>query len=86
MNVIKKNVFVPVAAACGGVLLSADAFAYIDPGTGTLLIQWLFGMAVASLAALRIHWYRAKAFMSGKFGNNSIAENGDGEADDSGSD
>ena len=86
MNNAKIGLFVPVTAACGGLLLASDAFAYIDPGTGTLLIQWLFGMAVASMAILRIHWYRAKAFFSGKFRNTDNGVNVDGEADDAGND
>lgn len=86
MNAVKSSHFASVTVAFGGILLSTDAFAYIDPGTGTLLIQWLFGMAVASLAALRIHWYRAKTFISGKFRNDAVRENTEGETDDSGSD
>ncbi len=85
MNATKSTFFVPAAAVCGGVLLSSDAFAYIDPGTGTLLIQWLFGMAVASLAVLRIHWYRAKAFFSGKFRNTDVGTDADAGVDDAGS-
>lgn len=86
MNIVKRDLFATVTASCGGILLSSDAFAYIDPGTGTLLIQWLFGMAVASLAVLRIHWYRAKAFFSGKSRNTDIDVNVDGESDDAGND
>lgn len=86
MNDAKSGLFVPITAACSGLLLASDAFAYIDPGTGTLIIQWLFGMAVASMAVLRIHWYRAKAFFSGKFRNAEIDVNDDGETDDAGKD
>jgi hypothetical protein len=42
------------------------SFAYVDPGTGSLIIQWVFGMAVASLAVGNIYWHRFKQFLSGK--------------------
>ena len=86
MNNAARGFFVQVTAACSGLLLASNAFAYIDPGTGTLIIQWLFGMAVASMAVLRIHWYRAKAFFSGKSRNADIDVDADGEADDAGQD
>ena len=86
MNNANRGFFVRITAACSGLLLASNAFAYIDPGTGTLIIQWLFGMAVASMAVLRIHWYRAKAFFSTKSRNTDIDVNADGEADDAGQD
>ncbi len=51
------------------ILVSENAFAYIDPGTGTLLIQWLFGMVVAGFAVLNLYWARAKHFFATKFGS-----------------
>ena len=61
----------PAAIAVGTLLLSQDAFAYIDPGTGSLMIQWLFGMALAGFAVLNIYWHRIKNFIAGKSGSTS---------------
>lgn len=83
---MKRNLFAAVAVFCSAFLLSNDAFAYVDPGTGTLLIQWLFGMAMASLAVLNIYWHRAKAFFSGKSRNTATGGNAERGADDAGSD
>ena len=47
------------------------AHAYVDPGTGTLLIQWLFGAAMAAVAVLSVYWQRTKDFLARRFGNTS---------------
>lgn len=59
----------PAAIAVGTILLWDDALAYIDPGTGSLMIQWLFGMLLAGFAVLNIYWHRVKGFLSGKSGS-----------------
>lgn len=38
----------------------SDAFAYIDPGTGSMLIQALVGALVGIAIALKIYWYKLK--------------------------
>lgn len=76
-----------ISLATGGLLLaSSDAFAYVDPGTGSLLIQWLFGIVMASLAVVNIYWHRFKAFFTGKSGKPVAAADSDTKADDMGSD
>lgn len=50
--------------AAAAALFGTEAFAYIDPGTGSLLIQWAFGAAVAGFAVLNVYWARLKAFFS----------------------
>jgi len=51
------------ASICGlCVLAPAPAFAYIDPGTGSLVIQSLIGGVVALLAFGRIYWAKIKEF------------------------
>ena len=68
MNQMKRKRLGPIAVACGAMLMWDEALAYIDAGTGSLLIQWLFGMAVAGFAVLNIYWHRAKGFLSRKLG------------------
>jgi len=50
---------------------------YIDPGTGSLVLQGLIaGLAIAA-AALRGYWYRIKAFFRG----DKATPNADAKAD-----
>lgn len=42
--------------------------AYIDPGTGSFLLQVLAGGFLGALVALRMYWQRLKAWIGGLFG------------------
>ena len=41
---------------------SADAHAYLDPGTGSLLIQGLIAAIAGSLFTIRLYWQKIKDF------------------------
>ncbi len=38
---------------------------YIDPGTGSLIIQGLIAAFAAAAVVIRGYWYRIKAFLRG---------------------
>ena len=44
--------------------LSTDAYAYLDPGSGGIIIQLLIGGAVGVLAILRMYWANIKKKLS----------------------
>ena len=48
------------------VLISytAPAYAYLDPGTGSMLLQGLIGGAAAVISFVSIYWQKIKAFFS----------------------
>ena len=39
-------------------LSSAAVFAYLDPGTGSMLVQLLVGGVAAAAVAAKLYWYR----------------------------
>jgi hypothetical protein len=45
--------------------------AYIDPGTGSLIIQVLIGALVGGLVAVKVFWSRIKTFFKGLFSTGS---------------
>jgi hypothetical protein len=48
------------------ITFPVSAQAYLDPGTGSILLQGAIA-AVATIAyTVKIYWYRIKAFVSGK--------------------
>ena len=49
-------------------LFIKDAFAYIDPGTGSLFIQVLIGGLVGVGITLKVYWYKIKEKIN-KIGN-----------------
>ena len=43
-----------------GHLSISDAYAYLDPGTGSIIIQMLVGTLVGVGIALKIYWQKLK--------------------------
>ena len=43
----------------GGVFVS-DAYAYIDPGSGSLIIQVIIGALVGAGITIKVYWYKFK--------------------------
>ena len=40
------------------ILSSADAYAYLDPGTGSMLIQVVLGGVAAIAVAAKMYWHK----------------------------
>jgi hypothetical protein len=55
--------------ACSLLLVSTlPAFAYLDPGTGSLVLQMLVAGALTAAASIRFFWSRIKDFVRRLFG------------------
>ena len=46
----------------GLISYTSPAYAYIDPGTGSMLLQGLIGGLAAILSFLSLYWQKVKAF------------------------
>jgi uncharacterized membrane protein len=44
--------------------ISMPAYAYLDPGTGSIFLQGLFAGFAGLLAVMKIYWGRLKVFIS----------------------
>lgn len=53
-----------VLLAC--LSFATPAHAYLDPGTGSMLISAVLGVAAAVALAVKMYWYRLVAFFRGK--------------------
>ena len=47
------------------IFTSTPAYAYLDPGTGSVVIQALMGVLVGLVITLKIYWSRLKEKISG---------------------
>ena len=45
------------------VSVPVPVFAYLDPGTGSMLLQVILGGVAAVAVALKLFWYRIIAFL-----------------------
>jgi hypothetical protein len=53
-----------VLAAC--LLIASPAQAYLDPGTGRMLLSAVIGVAAAVALAVKMFWYRLIGLFRGK--------------------
>lgn len=42
-----------------------NTLAYLDPGTGAMIIQGLIGAVLGGLYILKLYWYRIIGFITG---------------------
>jgi hypothetical protein len=48
-----------------GVLFPRDAFAYLDPGTGSMVFQTVVAALAAVAYGVRVYWARIRRWFSG---------------------
>lgn len=48
------------------VLVPAQAHAYLDAGTGSMILQGLLAAAFGAAFTLKLYWHRFKAFIAQK--------------------
>jgi len=46
--------------------VASPAYAYLDPGTGSMILSALIGLAAAVGLALKMFWYRIVGWFRGK--------------------
>lgn len=56
--------FVSAIATALFLIWHTPAHAYLDPGTGSMILQGIIGAAVGGLIALKLYWARLKNFLS----------------------
>ena len=64
------------------LVFTQPAYGYIDPGTGSFMIQILIGTAMGSLLAIKIFWRQIKQFMSKLFGRKRAEAKAPGRSED----
>lgn len=51
-----------------GVVIPVNAHAYLDPGTGALVLQLLAATVLGGLFFLKTFWHKVKSFLTALFG------------------
>ncbi|MDJ0893611.1 MAG: hypothetical protein QNJ92_00600 [Alphaproteobacteria bacterium] len=65
MNARPKQGRLVLALAASLAAVPGPAFAYIDPGTGGMLLQLLLGGVAGALVVIKLYWSRLKEAFSG---------------------
>jgi hypothetical protein len=67
---MKSGFFVRVLAVLTLLFVSErQLFAYIDPGSGSMLLQMILGGVAGVAVALRMYWHRVRAFFGSRSNN-----------------
>lgn len=53
------------------VTFSPAALAYLDPGTGSMIISAIIGLLASLALAIKTYWYRLIGFMRRSFGRSN---------------
>lgn len=54
-----------VMSIIGCAVLVEPSYAYLDPGTGSIILQSLLAGIAVAFGMLRLYWHRLKTFLSG---------------------
>lgn len=46
--------------------IARPAYAYLDPGTGAIVVQLLLGGVAGFMVIVKLYWQRVKGFFGGK--------------------
>ena len=57
------------------IYIPSNAYAYIDPGTGSMLLTALVGALAATGTAISVYWSKVKSFFSKKKKNDKPPNN-----------
>lgn len=65
------KIFFILSLAAVTVLINYDfAHAYLDPGTGSYILQLIMAGLLGAMLAIKIFWRNIKAYLSNLFGKN----------------
>jgi hypothetical protein len=67
MKFNSRHLFTAIYTILFLVMFMGEAQAYIDPGSGSLLIQIVIAAICGSLFAIKMFWQRIKGFFYGLF-------------------
>lgn len=81
-NFVSRNSSKLTVCALLAVLTYAGpVYAYLDPGTGSIILQGLIAGVAGLLVVLKLYWARLKSFFSSTAFTTKKTPNGNSEAD-----
>lgn len=63
-------------AALLGVALTSPSYAYLDPGTGSIILQSILAGIAVAMGLLRFYWHQFKAFFANLMGSSPEGQSG----------
>ncbi len=60
-------------AAIATLFFTGPAWAYLDPGTGSMMLQLLLGGIAGAMVVGKVYWRRLREFVTSRFSGNRSA-------------
>ena len=80
MTTLVRNLARSVILACLlSMIFTRDAYAYLDPGSGSYILQMIVAGLLGASLAIKIYWRRIRAYFSRLFGRGEGGEQGEQE-------
>ncbi len=57
-----------------GIAFASPSYAYLDPGTGSIILQSVLAGIAVAMGLLRFYWHRFKAFLANLVGSSSVQQ------------
>ena len=67
INLYKIHILIKIFVVSNLFFFSQNAFAYLDPGTGSIILQAILGFIAATIASVSIYWTKFKSLISKLF-------------------
>ena len=77
-----KQLSITSLAAIFFSLSSFPAFAYIDPGTGSIVVQAIIAAVVSASFTIKVYWSRIRSYLSKKSGSSAHASEDESNRDE----
>lgn len=76
----RKNYRIAIAALVVAILLySPPAYAYLDPGTGSMILQGIIGGLAALAVILKVYWHRVMLLLGIRKDTQTNQQDGSGK-------
>ena len=79
MDGSRINLKLVLTAAAAFAASAGPAHAYLDPGTGSLILQGVIGSIAGGLVVLRAYWAKISAFLPGRRNGTVAVDDADQE-------
>lgn len=60
---INSSYLIKLTVLCALISFSSNAEAYLDPGTGSMMLQVILGGIAAIGVVLKLYWFKLRAFL-----------------------
>ena len=61
---MKKTIKIFMMSICTMAVLTESAWAYLDPGTGSLILQSLIAGIAGAMVVIRLYWEKLKLYVT----------------------